>query len=125
MNQTETIESLKQELIVAKQREAQAKADRLAVEERIVAIAPKQDEGTVSLDDTLSVTFKLTRTVDTAKVQQAWGYLSENAQKAFRWSADLDTKHYRALQQLDPQTLAQISPFITTKPAKAAVTFKE
>jgi hypothetical protein len=51
--------------------------------------------------------------------------MTPNAQKAFTWKAGLDTKQFRAIADLDPKSFAQLSKFVTTKPAKTAVLLKD
>lgn len=106
----------------AKEVEAQANLHRLAIEKQIVARYPQKAgyEGTVKEPD-FSLTFKVTRSIDTEGLQAAWSSLSENAQKAFTWKAGLDTKKYRAIADLDPKGFAQVANFVTTKEAKPTI----
>jgi hypothetical protein len=55
----------------------------------------------------------------------AWEALGPNAHKAIKWSADLDLKNFRALKELVPQTYNELAVFVTTKPAKPAISLKE
>jgi hypothetical protein len=115
------VASLKQ----AKQAEALASNHRLAIEAQIVALFPPQTgEATVKQDD-LTITYKTTRSIDSAGVQQAWNDLSKNAQTAFKVKFDLDLKNYRAINELDAVTAAIVNQFITSKPAKPTLTLKE
>ncbi len=119
---TELVADLRQ----AKAAEAQAIEHRRVIEAQIVSryAAPDGGEGTVK-DDDFSITYKVTRAVDTDALQKAWGALSPNTQKAFRWKADVDLKHLRALVDIDPDNAYQAQGFITTKPSKPALTLKE
>jgi hypothetical protein len=114
-----------QALRKAKAAEAQATENRRAIEDEIVSRygVPDGGEGTVK-DEEFSITFKVTRAVDTEALQTAWNTLGTNAQKAFKWKADIDLKQYRAIQSLDTPAFEQLNQFVTTKPAKPALTLK-
>ncbi|MGJ7508704.1 DUF7173 family protein [Variovorax sp. GT1P44] len=120
------IQSLIDALRVAKSAESEAKDNRLAIEEQILALFPTPDggEGTEKEGD-LSIAWKLTRKVDTDPLQDAWVELTPNTQKVFRWKADVDLKQLRALQELDATAYTAASKFITTTPAKPSLTLKE
>lgn len=124
--QTKPLPLLVAELRAAKTAENLAAAHRLAIEAQIIALipAPADGEGTVKQDD-LTITFKTNRTVDTGALQSAWDGLNANGQKAFTWKAGLDLKQYRAIQDLDPTAFGQLAAFVTSKPAKPAITLKD
>ncbi len=63
--------------------------------------------------------------MDTDALQNAWGSLSANSQKAFNWKASLDLKHFRAIQELDPESFGQLAAYVTSKPAKPTITLKD
>lgn len=121
-----TLQTLEQRLRDAKAKEAAARDERVAIEELIVArfAPPEGGEGT-SKEGGLSITWKVTRKVDTDALQGVWTDLPINTQKAFRWKADIELKQLRALQELDAGAYATAAKFITTAPAKPAVTLKE
>jgi len=102
--------------------EAAAKAERLRLEDLIEKQFTKPDggEGTHT-DEEVKITWKINRTVDTAKVQTNWDALSKNAQSAFRWKAEVDLTHLRALKDLDSAAYAQAAEYITSKPAKPTI----
>lgn len=110
----------------AKLAEATAKAERLRLEELIEKQFTKPDggEGTHT-DEEVKITWKINRTVDTAKVQDNWGMLSNNAQSAFRWKAEVDLTHLRSLKDLDSAAYAQAAEYITSKPAKPTIELKD
>ena len=112
-------------LAEAKHQEAAARDTRLAIEEEILAHfeAPPTGEGTKT-EGRVSVAWKVTRKVDTALADH-WAELGKNAQQAFKWKPDIDLKALRALQQMDADGYAQAAKFITTTPAKPAITLKE
>lgn len=115
------------ELKSAKQAETAANLQRLEIEKEIVKRFPcctlEGIEG--DKDMGLTITYKVTRKVDTEALQTNWMSLPGNAQKAFRWKADVDTKQYRAIQDLDPAAFSQIAAFVTTTPAKPSITLKD
>ena len=105
----------------AKADEDAAKTRRYEIEKEIVAAVPVKDEGTAKTEVgalRVSVTTKLTRSVDTDALQTAWASLQPTVQKAFNWKADLSVS---ALKRLDEQEAAQALRYVTTKPAKPAV----
>ena len=109
----------------AKQVEAKANQTRVEIEQQIVALFPPQSgEATVKQDD-LTITYKTTRSVDSACVQQAWNDMTSTSQTAFKVKFDLDLKQYRAISELDAASAAIINRFITSKPAKPSITLKE
>jgi len=110
----------------AKAAETQAIENRRNIEAQIVSrfAVPDGCQGTVK-DDEFSIKYSVTRKVDTEALQAAWAALSPNTQKAFKWSADVDLKHYRALIDLDPDNAYQAQGFVTTRPAKPALTLKD
>jgi len=126
MNSSADLHSLKAMWTTFKKLEDAAKNDRLNIEAAILAHFPTdKTEGSVTdADAGVTVSYKVTRTVDTEAVQTAWDSLTVNAQKAFKWKADLDLKAFRAVQDMDPQSFTQISAFVTTKPAKPSVSVK-
>lgn len=109
----------------AKAAEAAARDERLAIEEQMLALLPKKDEGSVTdADSGVTVSYKLTRTVDTEALQGAWHELPEHAQRAFRWKADVDLKALRGLQEFDGEAYAAAARFITAKPAKPSISLR-
>ena len=120
------IEKLIAELRAAKDNEALYQAERIRLEGLIEAqfAKPESGEGTHN-DEEFKVVWKLNRTVDTSKVQDAWDSLSKNAQRAFRWKAEVDLSHLRALHELDAVAYAQAAEFITSKPAKPSIELKD
>jgi hypothetical protein len=106
----------------AKLAESIAKTERLRLEELIEKQFTKPDGGEGShTDEEVKITWKINRTVDTAAVQAGWDSLTANAQKAFRWKADVDLTQFRALKDLDSAAYAQAAEFITSKPAKPSI----
>ena len=113
-------------LRAAKDNETVAKNERLRLEGLIEAqfAKPANGEGTHN-DEEFKITWKINRTVDTAKVQVSWDSMNTNAQKAFRWKAEVDLTQLRALADLDPGAYAQAAAYITSKPAKPTIELKD
>lgn len=124
--QTIPVAVMVQALRQAKDAEAAATAHRQEIERQIVAQfpVPLGGEGTHK-DEEFSITYKVTRKVDTDGLQAAWAGLNANAQKAFKWAATVDLKQYRAIADLDPASYSQLAAFVTTTPAKPAITLKD
>jgi hypothetical protein len=121
-----TLTELVAALRAAKSAETAAKNDRLRIEGLITDqfAKPESNEGTHN-DEEFKINWKLTRTVDTQAVQNAWEHLGSNSQKAFRWKAEVDLAQLRALQSLDPEAYKQVAEYITTKPAKPSIELKD
>lgn len=110
----------------AKRIEADATAKRLEIESQIIAHYPQKTEGSITdKDNGLTLTFGVTRKVDTEKLKAEWNLLSESVQKSFAWDARVIVKNLRAIQDLQPETYAQLCNFITTTPKKTTVTLKD
>lgn len=121
-----TLNELKTAWLAAKAAEKAANEERLAVEAAILALMPEQTEGTVTDKDTgISVAFKVTRSVSTEDVQRDWTALPRNVQDAFKWKADVDTKKFKAIQDLSPSDFAVLARYVTSKSSKPAITIKE
>ena len=117
-----TITELTAALKAAKAAEDNAKALRLEIEGKIVALyaKPATGEGTHN-DEEFSITWKLNRTVDTEKLSAGYESLPVNAQRAFRWKAEVELKNLRALAELDPVSYSAAAEYITSKPAKPSI----
>lgn len=121
-----TITELTAALKAAKAAEDNAKAERLEIEGKIVALyaKPATGEGTHN-DEEFSITWKLNRTVDTEKLSAGYESLPVNAQRAFRWKAEVELKNLRALAELDPVSYSAAAEYITSKPAKPSIDLKD
>ena len=109
---------------VAKAAEKAATEERLRIEEAMLALLPKKEEGSVTQDG-VTVNYKMTRKVDTDALQADWMRLEKSVQQCFRWKAEVDTKTLRATQQIDPDAYQFAARYITTTPAKPAITIKD
>ena len=121
-----TITELTAALKAAKAAEEKAKADRLDIEAKMVALfaKPATGEGTHN-DEDFSITWKLNRTVDTDRLAADYDDLSDNAQRAFRWKAEVNLAYLRQLSEIDPAAYNKAAVFITSKPAKPSIELKD
>ena len=121
-----TISELAAQLRKAKQAENEAKAERLRIEALITEqfAKPESNEGTHN-DEEFSITWKLNRTVDTDRLAADYDDLSENAQRAFRWKAEVNLAYLRSLSEIDPAAYNKVAVFITSKPAKPSIELKD
>jgi hypothetical protein len=125
MNQA-TLAELKTMWLAAKAAEKNANEDRLMVEAAILALMPQKSEGAVTDAETgVTVSYKLTRKANTEALQNDWMHLSQTVQSAFTWKADVSAKQIKAIQELDPAAFAVAAKYLTTTPAKPAITIKE
>jgi len=121
-----TITNLVAQLRQAKQDENEAKAERLRIEGLITEqfAKPESNEGTHN-DEDFSITWKLNRTVDTDRLAADYDDLPENAQRAFRWKAEVNLAYLRQLSEIDPAAYNKAAVFITSKPAKPSIELKD
>jgi len=127
MNAPMSLATLKGLWVGHKQDENTAKERRLEVEAAIFAHFPSDKlEGSITdADAGVTVTYKVSRKVDTAKLQADWNKLSQNEQAAFKWVADVETKTFKALADLDQVAHSTVCAYITTTPNKPSITIKE
>lgn len=122
------LEVLITSLRAAKQMEDAAAEQRLAIEKQILmhyADQAKTEGSITDKDHGITLTYGVTRKVNTDALREAWATLHENVQKAFTWEAKVITKTLKAIQDLDPRAYASLSNFITTTPKKTSITLKE
>jgi hypothetical protein len=121
-----TISELAAQLRMAKQAETEAKAERLRIEGLITEqfAKPESNEGTHN-DEEFTITWKLNRTVNTDQLATDYDDLPANAQKAFRWKAEVNLAYLRSLSEIDPAAYNKAAVFITSKPAKPTIELKD
>jgi hypothetical protein len=121
-----TISELAAQLRMAKQAETEAKAERLRIECLITEqfAKPESNEGTHN-DEEFTITWKLNRTVNTDQLATDYDDLPANAQKAFRWKAEVNLAYLRSLSEIDPAAYNKAAVFITSKPAKPSIELKD
>ena len=111
---------LAQQWMDCKAAEQSANAARKAIEDQMLALIDKKDEGTVTALAGMfkvKVAYKLTRKFDTDMVKERWEELNDYQQSAFRWKVEPDTVELKALENMRPEDYAGLSPFLTVKPA--------
>lgn len=110
--------------IEAKRAEDAAVQARRELDEQIaLALSTGKPEGTESrkleeLGAKVTVTYKVTRKVDTDALTKSWASLSNDQQAAFKWTADVSLT---ALRKIDGADLAAVAQFFETKPAAPSV----
>jgi hypothetical protein len=112
---------------IAKEAENDATFARRELEALIINLMPHKEEGSVSEsteEGKVTVTYKVSRKVDTASLQASWAGLGRNTQNCFKWAADISTTAMRAVQELDDVAYLQAAKFITSTPAKPALTIR-
>lgn len=121
-----TISELAALLRKAKQAETDAKAERLRIETLITDqfAKPENGEGTHQ-DEDFTITWKLNRAVDTDRLTADFDDLPDNAQRAFRWKAEVNLAYLRSLSEIDPSAYNKAAVFITSKPAKPSIDLKD
>jgi hypothetical protein len=121
-----TISELAAQLRMAKQAENEAKTERLRIEGLITEqfAKPESNEGTHN-DEEFTITWKLNRTVNTDQLATDYDDLPTNAQKAFRWKAEVNLAYLRSLAEIDPAAYNKAAVFVTSKPAKPSIELKD
>lgn len=120
-----TLAELKTAWLAAKAAEAAAQQERRAIEDAMLAMLPSKTEGTVTDKDSgITAAFKVTRKVDTQALQARWATLPGRAQEAFTWKAEVSTSKLKTLADFDEAAHRAASEFITTTPAKPAISVK-
>lgn len=110
--------------IAAKAQEDAAVAARREIDQQIAALLAdaNKPEGTVSqkLADgkKVSVTYTVTRKVDTDSLQSDWGRLALDVQNLFRWKAEVSVTE---LRKLDNKAALVASKYFESKPGSPSV----
>ena len=122
MNDTDLLAMLRQRDEL-KQQEAALAEERKFVDAKLADLLrdKSKPEGTISHEVgglRLKVSYGITRSADTEKLQAAWAQLSEQAQKTFGWKASVSVTALRLLGSADT---AAVSAFITSKPSTPTV----
>jgi hypothetical protein len=123
-SEVQNLDNLAQMWLRAKQAEDDARIHRVEIESALLLHSQPIAEGTDRVETPhtkLAVTYGLRRKVDSDLLSNAWAAIPEVARKCFKWSADVDLKHLRAVQAVDPELYARLAQFITATPAKPAV----
>lgn len=119
-----TLEQLAAEWLRAKAEEGRANKRRLEVEEAIVALAGKRDEGSQTTEAgnfKVTTTGKITRRMDWSKWEEVKGQIAP-ALWPVKMKPELDEKGVKWLQQNEVEIYALLP--IEVKPAKTAIDVK-
>ena len=133
MNATTTevseIDQLAFDLEAAKTHELHAKEARLAIEEKIVSLMEKKEEGTVSTKTEfykVSVTFGVDRKVDAEIARSLADEMdAERYARVFRWKPEVSVSELKYLKDNNPEVFRQVSRALTAKPTKPSVKVEE
>jgi hypothetical protein len=92
------VELLTAEWLVLKREEKTMQARRRVVEDELLTHIANPKEGTVHVNQSIKVQFKLTRKVDSDALDAIWDDLPGNIQNAFEWTAVPVLKELRKVE---------------------------
>ena len=98
MVQKDPVDVLAAEWLVLKREEKSMQARRRAVEDELLAHIANPKEGTVHVNQSIKVQFKLTRKVDSDALDKIWDSLPDNIQAVFEWEAKPVLKELRKVE---------------------------
>jgi hypothetical protein len=118
-----SLDDIVHQRILAKREEDAAVERRRALDMLIAErlADPTKPEGSVTRktgEFKVSVSFGVTRKVDTPAVQAAWEALPAEVKEVFKWKAEVVTAELRKLEASD---LARAGKFITTTPSTPSI----
>lgn len=122
-----TIDELVADFIAAKAAESKANKDRVAIEEQIIAMLGKREEGAetheLSSGMKIIITGKVTYSADMEKLQEICAKLPQEM-RPLKTKTELDTTGAKYLRANEPQIWAKLAKAITVKAAKASIEVK-
>jgi len=110
-----------EDLFKAKQAEKQAERDRIALEEELVAVLGKRDEGSKTHTVggyKVTITGRISRKIDWEKFDKVSSKIPENLWPVKR---TLDETGVKYLANNEPQLYKILAPALTVEPAKTTV----
>lgn len=123
----DAMDQLAVEWAAAKEREDEAKAERISVEEKILALHPAKPEGSESFSTPggakVTLTGKVTYKVDIDQLIALTGSWPDDV-RPVRTKVEADETRLKAIRAESPRLWAQIAPAVETKPAKTGVSIK-
>jgi hypothetical protein len=124
--QSVTLSELIAARIAAKRIEDEAIAERRLIDKQIADLLrdPNKPEGSISQRTEgckVTVTYAVTRKVDTDALTKAWDTLSAATTNAFKWKADVSVSE---LRKLAPADAAAAAVFITSKEGSPSITIE-
>ena len=122
------LDQLAYELELAKQKEHQAREQRMTVEQQLCELVGTKEDGSYSVKGDyykITTVAGLSRTVDAEK----WAIIqrqlpAEITRLVIRSKLEVDTRQLKSLQQLNPAHYQLVAQAITTKPKKVSVKFE-
>ena len=96
--QKDPVDTLTAEWLVLKREEKTMQARRREVEDELLTHIAAVKEGTVHINQSIKIQFKLTRKVDSDKLDEIWDTLPENVQDVFEWEAKPVLKNLRKVE---------------------------
>lgn len=121
-----SLETLAEMWREAKQAEEQARKERVALEDAIIAQTGCKDEGSQTCEAgawKVRITGNINRTLDADKWREIEPSIPE-AMRPVEYVPKLDTKGLRYLENNEPETYRRICEAITAKPGKPSVEVK-
>ena len=94
----DSVDVLTDEWLNIKHAEKELQKRRRAIEDELLAHVATVPEGTVHINGSLKVQFKLTRKVDSDALDKIWDSLPDNIQDAFEWEAKPVLKELRKVE---------------------------
>jgi hypothetical protein len=123
----DTIDQLAIAWATAKEREDNARAERIDIEEKILKLHPAKEEGSESFATPtgvkITLTGKLTYKVDMAKLQALVASWPEDT-RPIKTKVEADETKLKAIRSSAPRLWAQLASCVETKPAKTGVAIK-
>lgn len=111
----------------AKDREADARAERIRIEENILKVCPAKEEGSQSFETEhgikVTVTGKLSYKADIDRLTALTGAWPD-AIRPIRVKVEADDTRLKAIRATRPDLWAQIASAVETKPVKTGVEVK-
>ena len=98
MTHKDPVDVLTAEWLVLKREEKTMQARRREVEDELLTHIAAVKEGTVHINQSIKIQFKLTRKVDSDKLDEIWDTLPENVQDVFEWEAKPVLKNLRKVE---------------------------
>jgi|GEM_PF-765280 len=124
---TVTIDQLVTDFIAAKADEASAAKRRIAIEEQMIALLGKRDEGSdtheLANGFKVTITGKQTYSADMEELQKICAKLPQEF-RPIKTKVELDQTGAKYLRANEPAIWAKLAKAITVKPAKTSVEVK-
>lgn len=122
------LEHLAERWLIVKDAERQANAERLRIEDKILALSPAKEEGSSSLTLTngykLKMIGKLSYKTDLDALLEITADWPEE-QKPVKTETKADEAALKFLRANRPDLWSRIAPAVTTKPMKTSITIEE